>query len=132
MTSQKEQQQQKATVTTITTNPNPTYKSLSDLENANADLEQARIQINSLIEERNSMSATIGRLDRDVAKLKDRIGELEQQQDGVLPQFQDLYNKHEGLLEVVAQNLFASNISTGRLAEALARFKFIIPEARQQ
>src|SRR4249919_4207748 len=122
MTSQKEQQHN------ITTNPNPTYKSLSDLEQANSDLEEARVQINTLIDERNSMSATVGRLDRDVAKQQDRIGELEQQRDAILSQFQDLYNKHEGLLDVVTQNIFASSMSTGRLVEAVTRFKFTLPE----
>ena len=125
-------QSQKEQPSRITTNPNPAYKSLSDLEQANANLEEARVQINNLIDERNNMSGTVNRLDRDVARHQDKIGELEQQRDSIVSQFQDLYNKHEGLMEVVAQNIFASSLSTGRLAEAITRFKFTLPETSQK
>jgi len=113
----------------VTTNPNPTYKSLSEVEEANADLEEARKQIDTLIEERNSISATVSRLDKDVAKLQDLFQAEEEKNRRLLKQFEILYNMHEGLLEQCLSQVTATTITNGKLSESIVKFKFIIPQA---
>jgi septal ring factor EnvC (AmiA/AmiB activator) len=125
MTSKQEQQK-------VTTNPNPTYKSLSDLDQANADLEEARSQINTLVEQRDTTSATIGRLDRDVARLQDALQAEEEKNRRLIKQFEILYNMHESLLEQCLNTTTANTITTGKLSESIVKFKFIIPQANTE
>ena len=77
----------------------------------------------------DDLKNTIARLDRDIAKLKDDNGSLIQQRDGVVNSFQELYQKHDQLIQLVLNAIQATVITTGKLSEGVARYKFIIPEA---
>ena len=113
----------------VTVNPNPTTVSLTEVQEQNADLEQARSQITTLKAERDTLAGKINELDKEVANLKDENGKIEQQKKNLLNNFQSLYTMHEQLVEQLLSTVTASTITTGKLSEALAKFRFQLPEA---
>jgi DNA-binding MltR family transcriptional regulator len=73
----------------------------------------------------------VGRLDREVARLKDENVKQEQINQNLLKSFQDLYSIYSQLYDQVISSNTALTITTGKLAESLVRFKFIIPQQEQ-
>lgn len=123
MTEQSNQQQQK-----IGINPNPTMQPLTHIEDLNADLEQARIQIETLKQERDSIANTVNRLDRDLAQQKDKTAEQERIAQTLLKSFNDLYSIYSQLYDQVITSNTALTITAGKLSEALVKYKFTIPQ----
>lgn len=115
----------------ITVNPNPTYISLTHEEELNADLEQARIQIEQLKQERDSIAGTVNRLDRELAQQKDKTAEQERISQSLLKSFNDLYSTYSKLYDQVITSNTALSITTGKLAESLVKYKFTIPQQEQ-
>lgn len=116
----------------ITYNPNPTYQSLTETEGLNADLEQARIQIATIKKERDQLANKVNELDINIAKKQDQIQAEQKKNENMFQSFEELYNKYLGLYEQISSTIAANSITTGKLAEALVRHKFILPEATQQ
>lgn len=137
----------------VTYNPNPTYQSLTETEALNADLEEARMQIATIKKERDTLANTlserdkaidsmtqsseemrlmIGKLDKEQAQLKDSYQSEQKKNENMFRSFEELYNKYLGLYEQISSTIAANSITTGKLAEALVRHKFTIPEAQQQ
>jgi uncharacterized coiled-coil DUF342 family protein len=71
----------------------------------------------------------VGRLDKQVAALTDKVASVEQQRDSLLQQFQELYNKHESMLEQCLNTATAITITNGKLSEAIVKHKFSLPQA---
>jgi chromosome segregation ATPase len=147
MTNSNQSQQQK-----VSTNPNPTMVELSDAQELNTDLEEARKQIKQLkqvvdtqatvIDQRDlaidsqsrtisDLSQRIGSLDKEVAQLKDDKGKAEMQRDSILETFNNLYGNYQQLYDQVINASTALSITSGKLAEALIKNKFTIPQAGQ-
>lgn len=116
----------------VTYNPNPTYKSLSEAEELNADLEEARIQLATLKSERDQLANKVNQLDITLAKKQDDVQSEQKKNENMFKSFEELYNKYLGLYEQISSTIAANSITTGKLAEALVRHKFTIPEAQQQ
>lgn len=116
----------------VTYNPNPTYKSLSEAEELNADLEEARIQLATLKSERDQLANKVNQLDITLAKKQDDVQSEQKKNENMFHSFEELYNKYLGLYEQISSTIAANSITTGKLAEALVRHKFTIPEAQQQ
>lgn len=72
--------------------------------------------------------AKITKLEIEIAHLKDESALAKQQRDALLIQFQDLYNKHELLIEQCLNTSTALAITTGKLSEGLIKHKFTIPQ----
>ena len=113
-------------------NPNPTYISLTHEEELNADLEQARMQITTLKEERDAIAGTVNRLDRELASQKDETAKQEQINQALVKSFNDLYSMYQQLYDQVITSNTALAITTGKLAESLVKFKFTLPQQEQQ
>jgi predicted nuclease with TOPRIM domain len=90
-----------------------------------AELEQAWKELD---DERNK----VNKLDLEIAKLKDEKGKLEQTNQNIIKSFQDLYNTYIQLYDQVTNSNTALTITAGKLAEALVKCKFTIPQAEQQ
>lgn len=90
-----------------------------------------RTKLEEAWKEIDEIKAKVTKLDIEIANLKDLNINLEQQKQNLLQNFQTLYNMHESLLEQCLNTITANSITQGKLAEAVARFKFIIPEANQ-
>lgn len=116
----------------VTYNPNPTYKSLSETEELNADLEQARIQLATLKSERDQLANKVNQLDITLARKQDEIQSEQKKNENMFHSFEELYNKYLGLYDTISSNIHANAISSGTLAQSLVRNKFTIPEAQQQ
>ena len=74
----------------------------------------------------------LNKLDIEVANLKDENAKLEQQKQHLLNNFQQLYEFHTKLEDQVLNSQTAITITLGKLAEAIVRNKFIIPESNKQ
>ena len=118
-------------MTRLTTNPNPTYVSLTKEEDLAADLEQARTQIATLKSERDDMAHKINSLDKEIAKLRDDNAKFEMTKQNLFRKFQDLYNAYQQLYDQVISSNTALTITSGKLAESLVRCKFILPQQEQ-
>lgn len=73
----------------------------------------------------------IHRLDVTIAHLKDELGKQQQANENLLKTFQELYNLNQQLYDQVISSNTALTITTGKLAESLVRYKFILPQQEQ-
>jgi|SRR5215831_4186829 len=97
-------------------------KSRDDIiEDNKAKLDEAWKELD---DERNK----IGRLDIEVANLKDLNAKLEQSNKELLQTVNTLYNLHRDLMEQSLKTSSALSITNGKLNEAIVRTQFIIPE----
>ena len=125
MTNDKQQQK-------IGINPNPTMVALTETEELNADLTEARLQIATIKSERDQLASKITQLDIEIAHLKDAIGRQSKINDNLLDTFKELYAKHQDLYDQIITSNTALTITAGKLSESLVRSKFTIPQAEQQ
>ena len=105
---------------------------LTEIESLQQDLNEARLQITTLKAQVDDTAGTVNLLDKEIAKLKDEKGKLEQQNDNMFKSFQDLYNTYLQLYDQVANTQTALTITGGKLAESLIKYKFTIPQQEQQ
>lgn len=131
MTNEQTKQEQ-PTKQKISINPNPTYISLTHEEELNADLEQSRIQIETLKQERDAIAGTVNRLDRELAQQKDETAKQQQINQALLKTFNDLLTMHSQLYDQMITSNTALTITAGKLAESLVKFKFTLPQQEQQ
>ena len=93
--------------------------------NHKAELEQAWKELD---DERDK----INKLDIEIAKLKDDKAKTDKINENLIQSFQDLYNQYIQLYDQVTNSNAAIVITSGKLAEALVKFKFIIPQSTNQ
>jgi len=116
---------------TVSVNPNPTMQALTETQDLNADLTLARTQLADQLALTKEYSSKINSLDQEIAHLKDDRAKLQNQQDVIFKSFQDLYKMYEELYNQVISSNTALTITSGKLAEALVRCKFTIPQQEQ-
>lgn len=131
MTNQQPQPQQEQQQQRIGINPNPAYVAQTHEEQLNADLEQARIQIETLKGENQAIAATVNRLDRELAQQKDETTKQQQVNQALVKTFNDLYSTYQQLYDQIITSNTALTITTGKLAESLVKHKFTIPQQEQ-